>query len=94
MSARSLPPCARAESACVAGFGLCGTPDTLIEALSKRKDVGNLTAVSNNVGSGDKGLGTSGLHREEWRCEMLTFCAGKLLYTGHIDKMMASYIGG
>ncbi|KAI0724036.1 3-oxoacid CoA-transferase [Cerioporus squamosus] len=58
------------------GFGLCGTPDTLIEALSKRKDVvKDLTVVSNNVGSGDKGL-------------------GKLLYSGQIGKVMASYIGG
>ncbi|KAI0341777.1 3-oxoacid CoA-transferase [Trametopsis cervina] len=57
------------------GFGLCGTPDTLIHALAKRKDVGNFTAVSNNVGSGEKGL-------------------GKLLHSGHLDKMMASYIGG
>ncbi|GJE95159.1 3-oxoacid CoA-transferase [Phanerochaete sordida] len=57
------------------GFGLCGTPDTLIEALSRRKDVEKITAVSNNVGSGELGL-------------------GKLLHSGHIDKMMASYIGG
>ncbi|KAI0748320.1 3-oxoacid CoA-transferase [Daedaleopsis nitida] len=58
------------------GFGLCGTPDTLIDALSKRKEqVKDLTVVSNNVGSGDKGL-------------------GKLLYSGQIDKVMASYIGG
>lgn len=40
------------------GFGLCGTPDTLIGALAKRKDVKNLTAVSNNAGSGEHGLGT------------------------------------
>jgi len=40
------------------GFGLCGTPDTLIGALAKRKDVENLTAVSNNVGAGEHGLGT------------------------------------
>jgi len=40
------------------GFGLCGTPDTLIGALAKRKDVGNLTAVSNNAGAGEHGLGT------------------------------------
>ncbi|KAI0928659.1 hypothetical protein AcW1_005841 [Taiwanofungus camphoratus] len=39
------------------GFGLCGTPDTLIGALAKRKDVTNLTAVSNNAGSGELGLG-------------------------------------
>ncbi|KAI0673026.1 3-oxoacid CoA-transferase [Trametes maxima] len=58
------------------GFGLCGTPDTLIAALAKRKDVvKELTAVSNNVGSGELGL-------------------GKLLYTGQIGKVMASYIGG
>ena len=40
------------------GFGLCGTPDTLIGALAKRKDVNNLTAVSNNAGAGEHGLGT------------------------------------
>ncbi|KAH8106778.1 3-oxoacid CoA-transferase [Cristinia sonorae] len=57
------------------GFGLCGTPDTLIAALSKRPEVRDLTAVSNNVGSGELGL-------------------GKLLYSGHIGTMMASYIGG
>lgn len=57
------------------GFGLCGTPDTLIAALSKRKDVGKLTAVSNNAGAGEFGLGL-------------------LLSTGHLDKMIASYIGG
>lgn len=40
------------------GFGLCGTPDTLIGALAKRKDINNLIAVSNNAGSGEHGLGT------------------------------------
>ncbi|CCM02066.1 uncharacterized protein FIBRA_04142 [Fibroporia radiculosa] len=39
------------------GFGLCGTPDSLIGALAKRSDVTNLTAVSNNCGSGELGLG-------------------------------------
>ncbi|KAI0797617.1 3-oxoacid CoA-transferase [Abortiporus biennis] len=39
------------------GFGLCGTPDTLIGALAKRKDVNLLTAVSNNAGAGEQGLG-------------------------------------
>ncbi|KAH7908582.1 3-oxoacid CoA-transferase [Hygrophoropsis aurantiaca] len=38
------------------GFGLCGTPETLISALSKRKGISGLTAVSNNAGSGDGGL--------------------------------------
>ncbi|KIJ63253.1 hypothetical protein HYDPIDRAFT_134301 [Hydnomerulius pinastri MD-312] len=39
------------------GFGLAGVPDTLLAALVKRKDVNNLTAVSNNAGAGDSGLG-------------------------------------
>lgn len=38
------------------GFGLCGIPETLIKALSKRPDVERLTAVSNNAGAGEHGL--------------------------------------
>ena len=33
------------------------SPDTLLAALVKRRDVANLTAVSNNAGAGDSGLG-------------------------------------
>ncbi|CAA7265345.1 unnamed protein product [Cyclocybe aegerita] len=41
----------------VGGFGWAGIPDTLLEALAKRKDeVGELTGVSNNSGGGDLGL--------------------------------------
>ncbi len=39
------------------GFGLCGLPNTLIKALAKRKDIGNLTAVSNNAGAGGRQAG-------------------------------------
>ncbi|KAI0748319.1 3-oxoacid CoA-transferase [Daedaleopsis nitida] len=38
------------------GFGLCGIPETLISALTRRTDVQGLTAVSNNAGAGDHGL--------------------------------------
>ncbi|MBS2024477.1 MAG: CoA transferase subunit A [Deltaproteobacteria bacterium] len=38
------------------GFGLCGNPENLISALHK-KGVKNLTLVSNNCGTTDKGLG-------------------------------------
>ncbi|OBZ69235.1 Succinyl-CoA:3-ketoacid coenzyme A transferase 1, mitochondrial [Grifola frondosa] len=38
------------------GFGLCGIPETLITALTKRSDVKNLTAVSNNAGALEHGL--------------------------------------
>ncbi|KAI0880576.1 putative coenzyme A transferase [Annulohypoxylon maeteangense] len=38
-----------------AGFGLCGVAETLIQAIHK-KGLKDLTAVSNNAGSGDHGL--------------------------------------
>ena len=40
----------------VGGFGLCGNPENLITALHE-KGVKNLTIVSNNCGTTDKGLG-------------------------------------
>ncbi len=40
----------------VGGFGLCGIPENLINALVKR-NVKNLTCVSNNAGVDDWGLG-------------------------------------
>jgi 3-oxoacid CoA-transferase subunit A len=40
----------------VGGFGLCGNPENLIQALH-RKNARNLTIVSNNCGTTDKGLG-------------------------------------
>lgn len=39
-----------------AGFGLCGTPDTIIHAIARRKDLKSLKAVSNNAGAGSDGL--------------------------------------
>jgi 3-oxoacid CoA-transferase subunit A len=38
------------------GFGLCGNPENLISAIHK-KGIKNLTVVSNNCGTTDKGLG-------------------------------------
>jgi len=38
------------------GFGLCGNPENLIKAIH-RKGVRNLTIISNNCGTTDKGLG-------------------------------------
>ncbi|SNX84384.1 probable Succinyl-CoA:3-ketoacid-coenzyme A transferase, mitochondrial precursor [Melanopsichium pennsylvanicum] len=40
-----------------AGFGLCGTPVTLIEAISRNPQIKDLTVVSNNAGTGELGLG-------------------------------------
>jgi 3-oxoacid CoA-transferase len=39
------------------GFGLCGVPDTLIDEVLKRPEITGLTAVSNNAGTDDSGLG-------------------------------------
>lgn len=41
---------------CVGGFGLCGIPESLIDAIA-RKGCTGLTAVSNNAGVDDFGLG-------------------------------------
>ena len=60
------------------GFGLCGLPNTLLNALGERKGaVTGLTAVSNNVGLG---VGPVGL--------------GVLLENGQLSKIIASHIGG
>jgi 3-oxoacid CoA-transferase subunit A len=40
----------------VGGFGLCGIPENLINAV-RRKNVRNLTVISNNAGVGEFGLG-------------------------------------
>jgi len=40
----------------VGGFGLCGTPENLIEAI-RRKGVRNLTVISNNAGVEGRGVG-------------------------------------
>merc|ERR1719512_503652 len=41
---------------CIGGFGLCGIPENLIGAI-QRKGTKDLTAVSNNAGVDDFGLG-------------------------------------
>lgn len=55
------------------GFGLCGIPERLIDAL-QASGVKGLTIASNNAGMEGQGL-------------------GKLLRSGQIRKMMASYVG-
>ncbi|KAH0012480.1 beta ketoadipate:succinyl-CoA transferase, TR1, partial [Aureobasidium melanogenum] len=39
------------------GFGLCGVPDTLINAVKNKPSIKGLTAVSNNAGIVGSGLG-------------------------------------
>ena len=39
------------------GFGLCGVPDTLIDELLNKPEITGLTAVSNNAGTDNSGLG-------------------------------------
>ncbi|MDN4492686.1 CoA transferase subunit A [Ureibacillus aquaedulcis] len=52
----ALEPIKDGDTILVGGFGLIGAPLTLIEELTK-KDVKNLTIVSNNLGESGKGLG-------------------------------------
>lgn len=44
------------QTLAVGGFGLCGIPEALIEAL-KNTGVTGLTCISNNAGVDDFGLG-------------------------------------
>jgi 3-oxoacid CoA-transferase len=39
------------------GFGLCGVPDTLIDEVLKKPELKGITAVSNNAGTDQSGLG-------------------------------------
>lgn len=39
------------------GFGLCGVPDTLINHVIEKPEITGLTAVSNNAGTDNSGLG-------------------------------------
>lgn len=45
------------DSLLVGGFGLCGSPFTLIDAIAAQDKVRNLTVISNNLGEPGKGLG-------------------------------------
>lgn len=55
-AAEAVAPVAYGSSIAVGGFGLCGTPMVLIEAL-RQAQVGGLSVVSNNCGVDDWGLG-------------------------------------
>ncbi|HXE89853.1 MAG TPA: CoA transferase subunit A [Terriglobales bacterium] len=55
----------------VGGFGLCGMPEDLIAALV-RKNVRNLTTISNNAGVDGKGLGLL-LANRQIRCHIGTY---------------------
>lgn len=68
----------KGDTVLASGFGLCGLPNTLIEALSKKPEINGLTGVSNNAGAYVNGE-NKGL--------------GKLLATKQLSKVIASYIG-
>ncbi len=55
------------------GFGLCGVPERLLDAI-QQAGTKHLTFVSNNAGIDGQGI-------------------GKLLRTGQVKKMIASYVG-
>ena len=67
------------------GFGLCGVPNTLIEAI-RESGVRNLTVISNNAGTDGKGLGTL-LESRQIR-KMVSS------YVGENKTFMAQYLAG
>lgn len=70
-----------------AGFGLCGTAETLIAAISQRTDLGDLEAVSNN-GGGATGGGLSPLVASGQLSRM------KLSFIGSNKALEAAYLSG
>jgi 3-oxoacid CoA-transferase len=73
------------DTLCVGGFGLCGITENLIEAV-KQKGVKNLTAVSNNAGVDDFGLGI--LLQTKQVKRMIAS------YVGENKNFEAQYLGG
>ncbi|KIX04848.1 uncharacterized protein Z518_05719 [Rhinocladiella mackenziei CBS 650.93] len=72
-----------------AGFGLCGTAETIIHAIYKRgiDSINNLTAISNNAGaSGDGGLSPL------TRSGQITRCI--LSYLGNNKPLEQKYLSG
>lgn len=67
------------QRALAPGFGLCGVPNTLIQALSKRSDINNLTGVSNNAGAGERGLGLL-LHTGQISKMIASYIGGNKLF--------------
>ncbi|MFD6415911.1 CoA transferase subunit A [Streptomyces sp. NPDC060194] len=72
-------------SIAVGGFGLCGIPGVLIEAL-RRRGVGGLRLVSNNCGVDDRGLG---LLLREGRIARMTSS-----YVGENKEFARQYLNG
>jgi 3-oxoacid CoA-transferase len=72
-----------------AGFGLCGTAETIITAMHKRgpEQLNNLTAVSNNAGAAGAG-GLSPLTQSG----QITRCI--LSYLGNNKKLEQAYLSG
>ncbi|WRT70142.1 uncharacterized protein IL334_007136 [Kwoniella shivajii] len=70
-----------------AGFGLCGTAETIITAITERKDLQDLMVVSNNAGN----AGTAGLSPLVTSGQIQRMI---LSYLGTNKGLMAAYIGG
>ncbi|KAI5449680.1 hypothetical protein NCC49_004141 [Naganishia albida] len=73
-----------------AGFGLCGTAETIIHAMAKRKDLQDLTVVSNNAGNaGDDGLSPLVKSRQIKKCILSYLGNNKALQDAYLTGEMA-----
>ncbi|WWC91783.1 uncharacterized protein L201_006730 [Kwoniella dendrophila CBS 6074] len=70
-----------------AGFGLCGTAETIITAMTERKDLQDLMVVSNNAGN----AGSAGLSPLVTSGQIQRMI---LSYLGTNKGLMANYING
>ncbi|KLT42156.1 3-oxoacid CoA-transferase [Cutaneotrichosporon oleaginosum] len=69
------------------GFGLCGTPSTIINAIARRgvDEVSGLTLVSNNAGVEEKGLGAIIKTGQVKKCIVSHIGATKLLENKYLN---------
>lgn len=71
------------------GFGLCGIPENLIQALLDSK-VKDLTVVSNNAGVDDFGLGLL-LRQRQVQLQLMLFRLTRLVkYTYHFENVLTN----
>jgi 3-oxoacid CoA-transferase len=77
------------------GFGLCGVPQTLINAIRDNDSIQDLTVVSNNAGnSGEGGLCKSRrILSSSLNIRLIETFVAPLVKSGQICNMILSYVG-
>ena len=79
------------DTVMIGGFGLCGIPENLIQA-ALRKNVRNLTTISNNAGVDEFGLGKL-LYTGQIKKHIGSYVGENRLYSSHPGDHLAFIVG-